>query len=154
MTPHEKIAQKKVEQSLTYKGERYEVALPWKHERPNLSNNRQMAETRLELVEKKLLKYTQLASAYHGVIDEYLKKGYIRVVSLSELQPDSEWFLPHFSVVRPDRARTKVRIVFDASAKHNEKSLNTEALRGPKLQSNIFDILVRFRKELEAIVVI
>ena len=50
LTHHEKIAQKKLEQSLTYNGERYEVALPWKHERPNLSNNRQMAETRLELV--------------------------------------------------------------------------------------------------------
>ena len=89
---------------------------------------------------------------YQGVIDEYLKKGYVGVVPLSELQPDSEWFLPHFPVARPDRATTKVRIVFHASAKHNEKSLNTEALPGPKLQSNIFDILVRFWKELEVIV--
>ena len=42
-----------------------------------------MGRELLELVEKKLLKYTQLASAYQGVINEYLKKGYIRVVSLS-----------------------------------------------------------------------
>ena len=75
LTLHEKIAQKKVEQSLTYNREHYELAVPWKHERPNLSNNRQMAERRLELVEKKLVKDTQLASAYQGVIDEYLKKG-------------------------------------------------------------------------------
>lgn len=53
LTPHEKIAQKKVEQSLAYNGERCEVAVPWKHERPNLSNNRQMAERRLELVEQR-----------------------------------------------------------------------------------------------------
>ena len=45
-----------------------------------------------------------------------------------------------------------MRIEFDASAKLNEKSLSTEALPGPKLQSNIFDILVRFRKELEVLV--
>ena len=96
MTPHEKIAQKKVEQLRTYNGERYEVAVPWKHERPNLSNNRQMAERRLQLVEKNLTKDTQLASAYQGVIDRYFKKGYIRVLSFSEPQPDSEWFLPHF----------------------------------------------------------
>ena len=93
-----------------------------------------------------------LANVYQGVIDDYLKKEYIRVVPTSEPRPDGEWFLPHFPVVRPDRETTKVRIVFDASAKLNEKSLNTEALPGPKLQSNIFDILVRFRKELEVLV--
>ena len=111
-----------------------------------------MAERRLQLVEKKLQKDTQLANAYQGVIDDYLKKEYIRVVPTSEPRPESEWFLPHFPVVRPDRETTKVRIVFDASAQLNEKSLNTEALPGPKLQSNIFDILVRFRKELEVLV--
>ena len=111
-----------------------------------------MAERRLQLVEKKLQKNTQLANAYQGVIDAYLKKEYIRVVPTSEPRPESEWFLPHFPVVRPDRETTKVRIVFDASAQLNEKSPNTEALPGPKLQSNIFDILVRFRKELEVLV--
>lgn len=98
------------------------------------------------------MKDEYLATAYQGVIDEYLKKGYIRQVAISEPEPESEWFLPHFSVVRPDRATTKVRFVFDASARLNEKSLNTEALPGPKLQSNIFDILVRFRKGLEKLV--
>ena len=152
MTPLEKIARKKVEQSLTYNGTRYEVAVPWKHERPNLPNNREIAERRLQQVEKKLKMDRHLANLYQGVIDDYLKKEYIRVVPTSEPRPDSEWFLPHFPVVRPDRETTKVRIVFDASAKLNEKSLNTEALPGPKLQSNIFDILVRFRKELEVLV--
>ena len=59
--------------------------------------------------------------------------------------------LPHFPVIRPDRATTKVRIVFDASAIYQGRSLNTETLTGPKLQSNIFDILVRFRKKLVAL---
>ena len=43
-----------------------------------------MAERRLQLVEKKLQKDTQLANAYQGVIDDYLKKEYIRVVPTSE----------------------------------------------------------------------
>ena len=152
MTPDEKVAWKKVEQPLAYNGERYVVAVPWKNERPNLPSNRQVAERRLQLVEKKLMKDEHLATAYQGVIDEYLRKGYIRQVATSEPEPESERFLPHFPVVRPDRATTKVRIVFDTSAKLNEKSLNTEALPGPKLQSNIFNIFVRFRKELEALV--
>ncbi|PFX12885.1 hypothetical protein AWC38_SpisGene23089 [Stylophora pistillata] len=57
-----------------------------------------MAERRLELVEKKFMKDAQFASAYQGVLDEYLKKGYVRVVTPSEPQPDSEWFLRHFPV--------------------------------------------------------
>ena len=41
--------------------------------------------------------------------------------------------------------------MFDASATYQGRSLNTDTLPGPKLQSNIFDILVRFRKELVAL---
>ena len=44
---------------------------------------------------------------------------------------------------------TKVRIV-DGSAPF--ESLNTEALTGPKLQSDVFDILVKFRKESVALI--
>ena len=59
-------------------------------------------------------------------------------------QNAGEWLLPHFPVVRPDKSTTKVRIVFDASA--------TESLPGPKLQSDIVDILVKFRKDPVALV--
>ena len=51
-----------------------------------------------------------------------------------------------------DRSTTKTRIVFDASGKFQGKSLNSEALPGPKLQADMFSILVRFRKELVALV--
>ena len=47
---------------------------------------------------------------------------------------------------------TKVRIVFNASATCEGKILNTESLPGPKLQSDITDILVKFRKEPVALV--
>ena len=42
--------------------------------------------------------------------------------------------------------------MFDASAKFQGKSLNSEALPGPKYQADMFSILVRFRKELVAFV--
>ena len=75
------------------------------------------------------MKNENLATAYQGLIDEYLKKGYIRQVATSEPEPESEWFSPHFPVLCPDTATVKVRIVFDASAKLNEKSLNAECNR-------------------------
>ena len=40
---------------------------------------------------------------------------------------------------------TKSRIVFDASAKFQGKSLNEEPHAGPKLQNGLFDVLLRFR---------
>ena len=50
-------------------------------------------------------------------------------------------------MVRPEKATTKVRVVFDGSAQQNGKSLNSESLPGPKLQSDIVNVLVKFRKE-------
>lgn len=35
-----------------------------------------------------------------------------------------EWYLPHFPVVRSDRAPTKTRIVFDATVRYEEVSLD------------------------------
>jgi len=152
LTPDERLAVNKVKETMRFTGERYEVAVPWKHDRPNLESNRQMAEKRLRSVERKLMQDESLAQAYQSVIDDYIEKGYIREVPKVEPKPASEWFLPHFPEVRPEKSTTKVRIVFDGSAQQDGKSLNTESLPGPKLQSDIVDVLVKFRKESFALV--
>ena len=152
LTPDERLAVNKVKETMRFTGERYEVAVPWKRDRPNLESNRQMAEKRLRSVERKLMQDESLAQAYQSVIDDYIEKGYIRDVPKVEPKPASEWFLPHFPVVRPGKSTTKVRIVFDGSVQQDGKSLNTESLPGPKLQSDIVDILVKFRKESFALV--
>ncbi len=59
---------------------------------------------------------------------------------------EDQWFLPHFPVIGNDKATTKVRIVFDAAAKHDGKSLNDAVLPGPKLQRELVDVLCRFRR--------
>ena len=152
LTPDERLAVNKVNENLRFNGERYEVAVSWKHDRPHLQSNQQMAERRLRSIEKKLKQGESLSQAYQSVIDDYESKGYIREVPEEKPKPSSEWFLPHFSVVRPEKATTKVRIVFDSSAQQNGKSLNNDSLPGPKLQSDIVDILVKFRKESFALV--
>ena len=60
--------------------------------------------------------------------------------------------MPHFAVVRTDRATTKTRVVFDASAKCNGISLNDMICQGPKLQRELIDVLLRFRRYPVAIV--
>ena len=69
----------------------------------------------------------------------------------TENEPKNPWCLPHFPVCRPERLTTKTTIVFDASAKFQGKSLNDHILPGPKLQTNLFDVLLRFRRSPVAI---
>ena len=61
-----------------------------------------------------------------------------------------QWYLPHFPVVRLDKSTMKVRIVFDCSAKCDGVSLNDEIHAGPKLQQDLFDVLLRFWEKLRS----
>ena len=152
LTPEDQLAWNKVSKSLKFDGEHYEVAVPWREDRPQLPNNLPMAKKRLVSTERRLLKDKEVYVAYQNVLSDYLEKGHICRVPPDEPKPECQWLLRHFLVVRPEKATTKVRIVFDGSAPFEGKSLNTEALTGPKLQSDVFDILVKFRKELVALV--
>ena len=49
-------------------------------------------------------------------------------------------------VDREDKQMTKVRIVFDLASEEQEVSLNEMMLPGPKLQRDLFDVLLRFRR--------
>ena len=50
-------------------------------------------------------------------------------------------------MLRPEKSTTKTRIVFDASARFNDLSLNDIVLQGLKLQSDLFAVLRRFRRD-------
>ena len=54
-------------------------------------------------------------------------------------------YLPHHAVIRHDRDTTKVRVVYDASARSSGPSLNDCLYTGPKFNQTIPDILLRFR---------
>ena len=138
------------EESLTYSDGRYSVAIPWKESAPQLHDNYQMALKRLENTEKRLRKNPEVADIYEQTIEKYVEKGYVQ--KISETSPETKWFLPHFPVIRPEKETTKVRIVFDASAKQDGISLNDIMYQGPKLQGNLFNVLLRFRKHPVAIV--
>ena len=60
--------------------------------------------------------------------------------------PGKTRYLIHRAVARHDKETTKVRIVFDGSAKFDQcTSLNQALYSGPSLLCMIFDILLRFR---------
>ena len=94
------------------------------------------------------MRQENIGTDYNAIIRGYEQKGYIHKVDITEeTKPDGRvWFLPHFPVYRPEKVTTKTRIVFDASAKYRGISLNDMILSGPKLQSSLFDVLMRFRR--------
>ena len=63
-------------------------------------------------------------------------------------------YIPHHAVVTPSKATTKVRVVYDASAKAKQTnlSLNESLHRGPVMLPDLCGLLLRFRLPPIAIV--
>lgn len=97
------LAVNKVKNSMKYQDGRYQVAIPWKKDPSNLPENYDMALKRLKHTEKRLAKDPELSGAYSNVILQYLAKKYIQKVPKEEPRPSCVWYLPHFSVLRPDK---------------------------------------------------
>ena len=120
---------------------RITVCLPFKSEaRP--STNFHTAKQRLFALERKLKDHGDVKQQYRDFIKEFVDMGHL------EEAPQTSglcYYLPHHCVFK-DSATTKLRVVFDASSKSpNGNSLNDCLLLGPRLQDDVFDILIRFR---------
>ena len=145
LTTKEKDILKTSINEITQKNGRYEVSIPWKSKRPELTFNREMALSRLKGLEKRFVKDGNLKNDYCKVIEDYKRKEYIKRVNPMD-EEKSQWLLPHFPVIKTDRQTTKVRVVFDAAAKNAMGCLNDHIETGPKLQNDLVDIITRFRK--------
>ena len=79
------------------------------------------------------------------MIKDQVERGIVEVVDKATFQGESIYYLLHHPVVREDKATTKLRIVYDASARTSGPSLNDCLYAGPKFNQGIMDILLRFR---------
>ena len=96
------------------------------------------------------MKDKELAVANQKLLNDYLIKKYILCVPDDELTLDCKWRLLRFPVLRPDKYTTNMQILLDPLALFKGISLNTEALTGANLHSDVFDMFVEFRKQLVA----
>ena len=133
---------------------RYRVSLPWKDPHPPLPDNHQLSLKRLQGLLRRLRHDCKILLEYDSVIKEQERLGIIEKVELGEDEPpgDKIHYLPHHAVVRQDKETTKVRVVYDASARSNGPSLNDCPHPGPKFDQRIFDLLLRFRVHRVALI--
>ena len=97
----------------------------------------------------------ELIPKYNAIFQEQLKRGIIeKIGNTTDGTNTLVHYIPHHAVIREQRATTKVRIVFDASAKSKKSnpSLNDCLYRGPVMLQNLVGLLLRFRISRVAIV--
>ena len=126
---------------------RYKVPLLWKDTEKTLEPSIDVAKHRLKCLNRRFEKDPGLKREYSRVFEEYETLDIIEKVPCTELQKEKDTFyLPHHAVVREQSTSTKVRPVFDGSAKDKKgNSLNDLLDPGPSLLPLLIGLLLRFR---------
>ncbi|GFV30395.1 uncharacterized protein TNCV_98701 [Trichonephila clavipes] len=97
-------------------------------------------------MERKFKNNPDFEKQYKEFMNEYESLGHMSLVNSRSHTSKDQNFLPHHAVIKPSSLTTKLRVVFDASCKTtNGTSLNSLLGVGPKLQRDIFEILLNFR---------
>ncbi|XP_067142348.1 uncharacterized protein [Centruroides vittatus] len=134
---------------------RYVVRLPFKNSTHRLGESRKTAIRRFQQLEHRLQGNNNLYNQYKSFLDEYLSLGHMEAIRQEEIQlnPSRTYYLPHHAVFKDTSTTTKLRVVFDASAKTTTgHSLNDELLVGPRIQDELLSLLIRFRFPVVAMV--
>ena len=117
-----------------------------------LPDNYQICVRRLQALMKRLKSKPEMLAEYDKIIQDQLAEGIIEVVPEKGSEVGRIHYIPHKAVVRNDKDTTKMRIVFDASAKGRGPSLNNCLEPGPNLLPELFNVLIRFRFHRVAVV--
>ena len=133
---------------VTHDGIRYNIGLPWKETEAKsvLSCSYNSNYNRLRSLLLQLQKTPTLLEEYDRIFKEQEENNIIEKVPEEQYQAEST-FLPHHAVVRQDRDTTKLRIVFDGSAKSKEENLSINDLMetGLNLIPQVLETLGKFR---------
>ena len=135
-------------EQVCFNGQCYKVPLPWHANHPAISSDYELCVNRLQSLQRKLLKEPELIHEYNKIIEEQLSKGIMeRVAAEKDSEEEEVHYLPHHAVIRRDCETTKLRIVYDGSAKPLKPThiLNDCLETGPNYTPQLFDTLVNYR---------
>lgn len=129
---------------------RYMVSLPFIDEYPDditIGHSRTVAMAQYFKNEARLLRSSELKLEYDKVIEEYLILNHMTEISPPlSTDPIDYYYMPHHAVIKPESTTTKVRVVFNASAKtSNGQSLNDLLHVGPTLQNDLSTLILKWR---------
>ncbi|XP_036146395.1 uncharacterized protein LOC118646807 [Monomorium pharaonis] len=129
---------------------RFVVRLPFRENKRLLGRSRDIAVKRLEYLERKFQRNPEFRDRYAEFMREYVNLNHMSICETDNAS--NAVYLPHHGVVRESSLTTKLRVVFDASAKTTSGiSLNDTLMVGATLQDSIIDIVMRFRMPAVAI---
>uniref|UniRef100_A0ABD2WYW1 Integrase catalytic domain-containing protein n=1 Tax=Trichogramma kaykai TaxID=54128 RepID=A0ABD2WYW1_9HYME len=126
---------------------RYQVRLPKKLEAPSdWVNSRQIARSCLLSLERKFVRNPTLRTAYSAAITQMIESDQMRKIAIEPQDYGSHYFLPHHAVVKESSTTTRVRPVFNASARNAAgQSLNENLMTGPNLLPQLVLVLAHWR---------
>ena len=125
---------------------RYCVHIPLKSDVSDLGESKNTAFRRLLSLERRFAANSELRSQYVQFMREYEELGHMKEITCDEAEKSKAYYIPHHLVLKEDSTTTKLRIVFDCSAKPTSNlSLNDISLVGPTVQSPLISIITKFR---------
>ena len=124
-----------------FKDGHYFMPVLWRAGEPQLEPDYPYALKRLDDLMRNLKRHG-LTKEYDDQIREHISAGY-----LVKVEPHSgRFYLPHFAVIRDDKSTTQLRQVFDgAAARRGGRSLNSAMSPGPKLITDLVQVLMYYR---------
>ena len=133
---------------IRFTGERYEIGLRWRTESLAIDNDYDLCHNCLRLLHRKLQKQPEIMAECVKRIEKQLVTGIVEKIPEGEeiKEGNDVHYLPHHEVIRKDKVATKLWVDGFATTDTREHSLNDCLLTGPNYIPQIFDILVKFRK--------
>ncbi|XP_072944068.1 uncharacterized protein [Epargyreus clarus] len=126
---------------------RFVVTMPLKANPDKLGDSFVMAKRRFLTLERRFQRDPLFKSMYIDFMREYECLGHMTRDTGTSNLGEYNYFLPHHGVMRESSSTTKLRTVFDASAKTTSGvSLNDIMMVGPTVQDDLLSILLRFRQ--------
>lgn len=127
---------------------RYVVRLPTKGAMtPAPKGGKEAALAFFVQQEHRLSRNPSMKQRYDDFLEEYAAQGHMERAHAATRPQHEHWYLPHHAVVKREATEEKIRVVFNASYRcTGGTSLNDSLMIGPKLQADLFALLMRWRQ--------
>ncbi|XP_018402192.1 PREDICTED: uncharacterized protein LOC108779302, partial [Cyphomyrmex costatus] len=90
--------------------------------------------------------FRDIASEYREFLLEYENHGHMKKL-VEPVSASQSVYIPHHAVIREHSSTTRLRVVFNASqSTSNGSSLNDHLMIGPKLQTDLRSVILRWRQ--------